>query len=218
MEQLLTANVAVNLFWFGRHLERVEAMLIDVEKLFDIVIDGDKEAGKTYFSHLEIDLEYEEASEFLDTAIFGDHASNLAVLTQNARENAIICRAFIDTDAFGETIKLYELFDHASKSAQYVDYRFVDDALSLINEIGGIMSRGLVRRKSDHFIRLGKLVEKVDLHVRHGKQSDELSEYLNNILLTAQKIAPDASLAIYETDEETNLDAINDLINHLVAV
>ena len=216
MEQLLTTNVAVNLYWFGRHLERVEATLVDVLEIFDTVIDGDHEAGVRYFERLEIALDYEDASEFLDNAIFGDHPANLAELMAYARENAIIARAYLDTDAFGETIKLCELFDHESKSAQYVDYRFFDEALSLINEIGGIMSRGLVRRTSDHFIRLGKMVEKVDLHVRHGKQGDALPEYLNNILLAAKKIAPDAELAIYETDEETNLEAINTLITHLV--
>jgi len=216
MEQLLTTNVATNLYWFGRHLERVEMTLIDVMALFDIIIDGDKNAGQDYYARLEIDLAYDSASDFLDNAIFGSHPSNLAELMSNARENAIICRAHIETDAFGETIKLYELFDHASRSANRVDYEFIDSALSLINEIWGIKTRGLVRRKSDHFIRLGKLVEKVDLHVRHGKDGEELPEYLNNILQTARKIAPNAKLSIYETDEEANLDAINELIHHLV--
>lgn len=217
MEQLLTTNVATNLYWFGRHLQRVEATLIDVIELFDIIIDGDKSIGRDYFERLEIDLEYSSASEFLENAIFGAHASNLAQLMEYARENAIIARAHIDADAFGETIKLAELFDRASKSATQVDYRFVDEALSLINEIWGSISRGLVRHTSDHFLRLGNLSEKVDLHVRHGKNGSELSEYLNNILITAKKIAPEeATLAIYETDEETNLDAINDLINQLV--
>ena len=216
MEQLLTTNVATNLYWFGRHLQRVESTLIDVLQLFDTVIDCDVDIGKRYFERLEIDLKYENASQFLDNAIFGDHASNLALLMGHAKENAIICRAQIDTDAFGETIRLHALFDHASKSAVDVDYRFIDDALSLINEIWGILSRGLVRCKSDHFIRLGKLIEKVDMHVRHGMDDEKLSEYLYNILTTAQKIAPDAQLPIHEKDEETNLDNINDLINHLV--
>jgi uncharacterized alpha-E superfamily protein len=217
MEQLLTTNVATNLYWFGRHLQRVESTLIDVIELFDIIIDGDRTIGRDYYERLEIELPYDNASEFLENAIFGEHAGNLANLMSYARENAIIARAHIDADAFGETMKLAELFDHASKSATLVDYRFVDEALSLINEIWGSISRGLVRYTSDHFVRLGNLSEKVDLHVRHGKNSSELSEYLNNILITAKKIAPEeAKLAIYETDEETNLDAINDLINQLV--
>ena len=42
MEQLLTANVATNLYWFGRYLERIEATLIEVVIAFDEVIDTDK--------------------------------------------------------------------------------------------------------------------------------------------------------------------------------
>lgn len=216
MEQLLTTNVATNLYWWGRHLERVESTLIDVMDLFDIIIDGNKDAGQSYFARLEIDLSYENATQFLENAIFGNHPNNLAELMNYARENAVIGRAYIHADAFGETIKLSELFEHTSKSANSLDYRFIDNALSLMNEIWGIKNRGLLRQTSDHFARLGKLVEKVDQHVRHGKDGDELPEYMNNILITAQKIAPDAKLAIHEKDEETNLDAINALINDLV--
>jgi len=214
--QLLTSYVATNLYWFGRHLQRIESTLIDVLTLFDSVVDSDKEAGARYFKDLEIDLEYKNASEFLNRAIFGNHSSNLAVQMRNARENAIICRSYIDADAFGETIRLYRLFDVHARKADVIDYRFVQEALSLINEIWGIMARGLVRRKSDHFIRLGKLVEKVDLHLRHGKEGKESSVYLHNILITAQRIAPDADMTISERDDEANLDAINGLIDKLV--
>ena len=36
MEQLLTANVANNLYWFGRYLERIEATLIEVVILAEV--------------------------------------------------------------------------------------------------------------------------------------------------------------------------------------
>jgi len=214
--QLLSSYVAVNLYWFGRHLQRVETTLIDILALFDAVVDTDIEAGARYFRQLEIDLAYTNASEFLNRAIFGDHPSNLAVLMGNARENAIVGRSYIDIEAFGETMRLYKLFESHAKNGIPVDYRIVGEALSLINEIWGIMARGLRRRKSDHFIRLGKLVEKVDLHLRHGKDGDESVAYLHNILITAQRIAPEADMPIDEKDDEANLDAINILIDRLV--
>ena len=46
MEQLLTANVATNLYWFGRYLERIEATLIEIVIAFDEVLDTDKNKGK----------------------------------------------------------------------------------------------------------------------------------------------------------------------------
>ena len=216
MDQLLSAHVATNLYWFGRHLQRIESTLIDVLELFDVVIDSDRGAGKRYFSHLEIELAYDSASQFLNSALFGEHPSNLRLLMRNARENAITCRAHIGVDAFGEAIRLQKLFELNAKKDR-VDYRFIGEALSLINEIWGIMSRGLVRKTSDHFLRLGKLVEKVDLHLRLGRDGNESAVYLRNILITAQHIAPEAELAISETDGEANLEAINHLIGCLVA-
>ena len=65
MEQLLTANVANNLYWFGRYLERIEATLIEVVIAFDAVIDTDKEKGKDFYKKLDIDIEYSTAKEFL---------------------------------------------------------------------------------------------------------------------------------------------------------
>lgn len=215
MEQLLTSNVATNLYWFGRHLERVEAMLVESMNVFDKIIDHDPHAGKRFFEPLEIEVDYEHATSFLNNAIFGDHTANLVDIMGNARENAIICRTHIDTDAFGETIRLHQHFDRAAKTAEIIDYRFVCEALSLINEIWGTSLRGLSQRKSDYFIRLGKLIERVDLHLRYGKEEESI-KYLHDILMIARQIAPDAQLEISETDEEANLDAINDLIHCLI--
>ena len=42
MEQLLTANVATNLYWFGRYLERIETTLLEIVYAFDSIIDTNK--------------------------------------------------------------------------------------------------------------------------------------------------------------------------------
>ena len=57
MEQLLTANVATNLYWFGRYIERIEATLIEVVYHFDKVIDSNKNSGKDFYKN-DYDFEY----------------------------------------------------------------------------------------------------------------------------------------------------------------
>ena len=52
MEQLLTANVASNLYWFGRYLERIEAILLEVVDAFDNIIDTNKDSGKEFYKKL----------------------------------------------------------------------------------------------------------------------------------------------------------------------
>ncbi len=216
MEQLLSANVAINLYWFGRHLERVETTLNDVIALFDPIIDTDKEAGKRYFANLGVTLSYSGASEFLNESIFGDHSANLGIVMGYARENAVICRSQIDTDAFGEVIKLNELFESAMKSTHPIDYRFFDTALSLINEIWGALSCGMERRLSDHFIQLGKLVEKSDLNLRHGEAKKTTLSYMKEIAYTARLLASDVEIAIDESDLQGNMPTINGVIDRIV--
>jgi uncharacterized alpha-E superfamily protein len=168
MTQLLTANTAINLYWFGRNIERIETSLLEVSNAFDESIDNNKYAGKELFAKLGIDIEYSSASSFLQNAIFGNHNANLNNIMEYARENAIISRTHIDTKAFGEVIELASLFESTKNSAYEVDYRFIDNVLSLISEIWGELTHRMQRQSSDYFIRLGKLTEKVDFHLRLG--------------------------------------------------
>ena len=112
MEQLITANVATNLYWFGRYLERIEATLLEIVTASDKIIDTDKEAGVKLFKKLEIDIEYKNTKDFLNVAIFGNHDSNINNLIEYARENAIISRADMYTEAFGSVIELSNLIKH----------------------------------------------------------------------------------------------------------
>ena len=92
MEQLLTANVASNIYWLGRYLQRVEATLYQIEKAFDQIIDVDKNAGVDLYLKFGIQIEYTDTVDFLKVAICGEHPANLATIMHNARESAIISR------------------------------------------------------------------------------------------------------------------------------
>ena len=181
MEQLLTANVATNLLWLGRHLERVENTLIKVIKAYDEVIDVDKKAGIELYKNYGIDLEYTSALGFLRSALLGEHSANIFDILSNARENAIICRSHIDTDAFGEIIALHALFENFSKSSHSFDYKLIDTALSLINEIWGSLSKNEHRKSSDCFFRLGKLIEELDFHLRFDVDQAIVSMVISDI-------------------------------------
>jgi uncharacterized alpha-E superfamily protein len=169
MGQLITANVATNLYWLGRYIERIEATLLQIITAYDCIIDVDKEAGVKLYKKVGVDLEYKNAQEFLCNAILGEHSASLIVLSGFARENTIISRNYIDTEAFGEIIELHALFQKASKSHIFIDYNFIDSAQSLICEFWGQTSKRQLRKNSDYFLRLGKRVEEADFHFRFDK-------------------------------------------------
>ncbi|MDD2789129.1 MAG: alpha-E domain-containing protein [Sulfurimonas sp.] len=166
MEQLLTANVATNLYWLGRYIERTEATLNQIVIAYDKIIDVDKDAGITLYSNFSTELEYTNAQDFLEKAIFGEHAANLETLTGYARENAIISRNHLNTQAFGEIIALHALFQRSSNSIIEIDYKLIDEAHSLISEMWGEISKASYKKISDYFLRLGQLVEKADFTFR----------------------------------------------------
>ncbi len=218
MNQLLTTNVASNLYWFGRHIERIEATLIEIITVYDKIIDVDKQAGANFYKKLGVELKYTSSSDFLDVAIFQDHPCNLYNLIVNARENAIICRSHIDTEAFGSVIELFELFERAYKSAFVVDFRFIDETLSLISEIWGELTQKQQRKNSDYFIRLGKLVEKVDFHLRLGRNKEFALVMMDEIDTIVSILAPNAAFKPHDENEahEVILQSINAKINKII--
>lgn len=218
MEQLLTANVASNLYWFGRYLERIEATLIEAVYHFDTIIDIDKDAGKDFFKKLEIDIEYESAKDFLNVAIFGNHASNIYTLISYAKENAIISRSNMDTEAFGSVMELADLLKHSSHTSFSIDCRFIDYVLSLISEIWGELTRRQKRNTSDYFIRLGKLVEKADFDLRLEKEKEFSLVVMEEIDKIVTILAPNSKFKPHNENDsyEVILNSINAKIHKIV--
>ena len=215
MDQLLTANVATNLYWFGRYLERIEATLLEVIEAFDKIIDSDKDFGKEIYKKLEIDLEYSNAKNFLNEAVFGNHHANLHILINYAKENAIICRTNMDTEAFGSVIELANLL---KQSGLEIDCRFVDNVLSLISEIWGELTRKQHRQASDYFIRLGKLVEKVDFHLRLGRDKEFSLVVMEEIDKIVTILAPNSRFSPHDKNDshELIMNSINAKINKII--
>jgi uncharacterized alpha-E superfamily protein len=217
MEQLITANVATNLYWFGRYLERIEATLLEIITASDKVIDTDKQAGVKLLKKLEIDIEYKDTKDFLNIAIFGNHDSNINNLMECARENAIISRADMYTEAFGSVIELSELIKRGSHLPQ-VDCSFLDEVLSLISSIWGKLTRRQKRDTSDYFIRLGKLVEKVDFHLRLERNKMFSLVVMEEIDKIVKILAPDAVFKPHDEKDsyEVILNSINAKINKII--
>lgn len=191
MEQLLTATVATNLYWLGRYLERIEVTLLEVLKAYDMIIDVDRDAGERLFQAFGVTLDYKDASDFLHQAILGEYGANMSDAVKCARENAIISRSYIVAEAFGEIIELYRLFSGTLKAADGIDYKFIDQAVSLIREVWGTMAIRGHRRNSDLFFKLGKLVEEADLHFRFSADAEIGDMILNDIDGVFALLAPD---------------------------
>lgn len=191
MEQLVTVNVATNLYWLGRNLKRANETLHMISKAYDEIIDVDRDAGAKLYKIFEIELKYDGAVDFLQQAVLGEHSANILEITANARESAIISRHRLDSDAFGEIIELHALFDSLTKTDTEIDYKLIDHAHSLISEIWGTFSKREHTNKSDLFIRMGKLVEEADLRLRLNKDAAITETVIEEIDAIVQVLSED---------------------------
>jgi uncharacterized alpha-E superfamily protein len=175
---------------------------------YDKSIDIEIDAGKTLYKNFGIELEYANAHEFLRVAMFADHNSNLCTLAEHARENAIICRSYINTEAFGEIIELHTMLQNAAKSYTEIDYKLIDDALSLISEIWGEISKLSKSNASDHFLKLGRLIERLDFHLRFSGENEHttnITEQINATLAALALHEEDATLKQTQKSAQTNI-------------
>lgn len=218
MQRLVTANVATSLYWLGRYLERTEATLYRDLKAYDKIIDVNHDAGVALYKKFDVTLEYDGANNFLHEAIFGEHSSNLLEVMNNARENAIISRHLIDTEAFGEIIELHALFLRTSKDTQDVDYRFIDVARSLIREFWGTLSEREHKKNADDFVRMGKLVEEADFRIRFDKDESVTLSIIEEIDMIVDTLSDEDTPMTQEqnTQEENLLDLVNNKINSVI--
>ncbi|WP_122893435.1 alpha-E domain-containing protein [Arcobacter peruensis] len=218
MDQLLTANVATNMYWLGRYLERAETALYKIEEAFNLTIDVDKSAGVKLYKKLGIELEYTNSADFLKKAIYGDHTANIMTITSNARESAIISRIYINNSAFGEIIELDALFKRKSNDADPIDYKDLDHALSLIKEIWGETASRKKQSSSDYFFKLGRLVEELDICLRFNRDFEILKQIIDEINVIFKILNPELDLVIdtIEDSSDINMDKIHNLVEKLI--
>lgn len=221
MVQLLTANAATNLYWLGRYIERINSLLTNIMPAYDQTIDINKDAGKELYKSFSIEMEYSNAHEFLEKAMFGDHESNLLTLSAFARENAIISRSYINTEAFGEIIELNAMLKNASNSYGDIDYKLINDALSLISEIWGEVSKISKSTISDHFLKLGRLIEKLDFYLRFNVQDEHATNILDSInsiltFLHAQDEADQLQTQVQINNDSNIIDTLHAKVEALI--
>ena len=219
-EQLVTANVATNLYWLGRNLERAKQTLYKISKTYDLIIDVDKYAGVKLYRTFDIELKYDNSVDFLKQAILGEHSANILETTANARESAIISRHRIDSEAFGEIIELHALFDSLIKSDIEIDYKLIDHAHSLISEIWGALAKREHTKKSDLFIRMGKLVEEADFRLRFDKDEAITMTVIDEIDAIVKTLSedeePTAQTQSQSSDETDLITVVNTKINQVI--
>lgn len=215
--QYLTSNRAYNLYWLGRHIKRLEIELVAIDRTFNEIIDMNHDAGRALFEKLDIDLHYDDALDYLEQCMYGEHEGRLYNIIQNARENAIISRNYLHQDAFTAITELYLLFKKNATNINGIDYQFIDTGLSIIIRIWGAMHQFQKYQQSYDFIRFGQLVEKIDLSFRLDEQMEISLLRIDDLDALALQLNPHyIKERLYGMRSVKLLDKINSKIDQII--
>lgn len=153
------------LFWLGRYVERVYTSLHLVRKYFDKMIDSDPNCYKRFCDNLGIPDDYESAEDFRVRYLY-DESSPFSLITamRRAFDNGIELREEIKSENLSYIeLALNTMRECAKTSATCDGLQPVTDYLLAF--WGGLEERISSRDVKD-LLRLGRMLESLELHVR----------------------------------------------------
>lgn len=174
----MLSRVAERVYWLGRYLERAEstARLVNVNS--HLLLDLPKGIELGWWPLIEITGSqelfnelYDEANEKLVTKFLISDVKYSGSLTNSiiyARENARTIRDIIPSEAW-ENIN--ELFDFVKQSlpsglSRKNRFAFLQEVISHIQQITGLLSGTMLHNVGYDFLRLGRNLERADMTTR----------------------------------------------------
>ena len=186
---LISPKTAENLYWMGRYIQRAETMTRLVISLFDKILDEDFDDAKNFYARLGIALNYDSSQAFLRQSVFEvEHASLISVI-QYARENAILTRSHLSNRMFSRINALYLAYQKA-KEERMVSLFWLESTLKELDAIWGNLDLTLIEAKETPFIKLGKVIERMDLNIRLFDSIEATLLDVEKLNIIAEQIRP----------------------------
>ncbi|MEZ3591827.1 MAG: alpha-E domain-containing protein [Muribaculaceae bacterium] len=177
----ISAVKANRLYWLGRYAERVYLSLHLMRRYWDRMIDGGGQAYKEYYSNLDVYNTYGDDEAFSLGHMYDpdNRASILSGLTA-ANDNAILLREEIKSETLSYVQMSLALIERcaADRDKNITSLQPVTD--NLLAFWGSVDSRPL-EPQVRCLLRIGKLVEDADMHVRFGYPFARVREYVDEL-------------------------------------
>lgn len=217
--EIISGSASTSLYWAGRYLLRSEVIGRKTLWQMDAIIDSTIEKQEDFFRKLEIELDYENAEEFLDEAVFGEHPSSIYNSLRTAKENAMMVRDLIHDDLFLYANRAY-LACEKRKNGGITPFE-LEEILEHLLAFWGLLELPLVPNKSNHLISFGRYVERVDLMVRLFEDRSLIEYDLARLDVIGKSLsdhyAPMKPTIRLHSDADKLLESVNGLYERLFA-
>lgn len=162
----ISATKANRLYWLGRYTERVYISLHLLRRYYDKMIDSQSKEYEEYYQKLDTNNPYPDAESFRMGYMY-DEKNPCSLLSglEAANDNAIVLREEI----MSETLSYIQLsLCHIKEAAGSGDANITN--LQCLTDyllaFWGSIDERVFDERIRNFLKIGKLVENIDMHVR----------------------------------------------------
>ena len=162
----IPANKANRLFWLGRYTERVYISLHLLRRYYDRMIDGQPKDYEAFYQKLDFGNPYPD-KESLRMGYMYDGQNSASLLSElvAANDNAIVLREEIKSETLSyvqlSLCLIQKAADH--KNTNITDLQPITDYLLAF---WGSIDERVFDERIRKLLKIGKLVENIDLHLR----------------------------------------------------
>ncbi|MFI3283034.1 MAG: alpha-E domain-containing protein [Rikenellaceae bacterium] len=161
---VITADRANRLFWLGRYAERVYISLHLLRRYYDMVLDGDTKDLHEYYECLGIGGD--TTREFQLSQLYDlNNICSIATSLSLAGDNAIVLRHDITSESMSYIQMSQALLEECSLLKEKNITRLQPVTDYMLAFFGSIDER-VFDNRIRKFLKIGKLVENIDLHIR----------------------------------------------------
>ncbi|MFI3264847.1 MAG: alpha-E domain-containing protein [Rikenellaceae bacterium] len=167
---VITADKANRLYWLGRYAERVYISLHLLRRYYDKVIDGDIADLHEYYTKLGVDTDGEDVnSELFQLAQLYSPVNNCSIISSlnGANDNAIVLRMDITSESFSYIQMSLALITECGIRGEK-NITLLQPVTDYMLAFFGSVDERVFDKRIRKFLKTGKFVENIDLHIRFG--------------------------------------------------
>lgn len=182
----ISATKANRLYWLGRYTERVYISLHLLRRYHDKMIDGHPKIYEEYYKKLDVYNPYSDIETFRMGYMYD--SKNTASLLSGiiaANDNAIVLREEI----MSETLSYIQLSLCALQTAAEKRISNITELQSVTDYLlafWGSVDERVFDERVRNFLRVGKLVENIDMHIRFDYKFYRIQEAFESLRKCAQ--------------------------------
>ncbi len=196
--QVISAAKANRLYWLGRYVERCYISLHLLRRYYDKMIDSPHEVYEEFYRKLDTINPYPNAKSFQKGSLY-DKQNPISIISglEACNDNGIVLRREIST----ETLSYIEMSLSRIKEASAEEELNITHLQSITDNLlafWGSIDVRVFDERIRSFLRLGRLVENIDMHIRFDYQYYRIEEAFESLIMRIERDSSAVDVTVLE--------------------